>query len=463
MKKTRKSRRFKLRAAFLSLLTIALLAATAAFIGTSAANAVSDSDLATSGSDISSTDITALADEIPADLGEPKIVMTTSKAVGETLGFKLDISSAYVDWGDGNIVACSGTISGDTYSYSEALVGNIIKVYSIEDITYLDCINKQLTALDVSNNTALTTLYCGYNNLTELDVSKNTALTKLDCSTNQLTTLDVSKNTALNYLSCFNNKLTTLDVSKNTALTDLDCGVNILTSLDVSNNTALTYLCCVNNKLTTLDVSKNIALTNLDCSWNSLTALDVSKNTALNYFRCYENRLKFSTIKINKDVLYGRFLYSPQADVKIAASVKANKTIDLSSEYEVYGQNTVYKWYEAAQSSTSELSVSSDSEVTPTKSENGVFTFGDEFVGKTLYCTITNEAFPDLTLKTTNVKITANDTPDTPDNPADPAENGPGTGESIALTIVASCLAMLSLAAIGAVVYKKKLMTLFNR
>ena len=319
---------------------------------------------------------------IEPGLGEPKVTMTTGKAVGETLKFELNISEAYVDWGDGNIVKCSGTTSYGEYVYSNALAGNTVKVYSTADITKLDCSACSLTALDVSKNTALTELWCENNNLTALDVSNNTALV---------------------ILSCFNNNLTTLDVTKNTALTGLDCS---------------------------------------------------------------HNKLKFSTLKVNSPQP-AYFYYSPQAEVEIASSIKADQTIDLSSEYEVYGKNTVYKWYEVTESSTSELTVSADNEVTPTNSENGVFTFGDEFVGKTLYCTMTNEAFPDLTLKTTSVKVEAKEAYDTPDNPnqgdnddtSDDTTNtgkGPSTGESIALTVVASCLAVLSLAAIGAVLYKKK-------
>ncbi|MCH5174927.1 MAG: hypothetical protein J1F40_03480, partial [Prevotellaceae bacterium] len=52
-----------------------------------------------------------------------------------------------------------------------------------------------------------TLLSCAENQLTALDVSKNTALTDLYCSDNQLTALDVSKNTALTYLECYNNQI----------------------------------------------------------------------------------------------------------------------------------------------------------------------------------------------------------------------------------------------------------------
>ena len=98
------------------------------------------------------------------------------------------------------------------------------RIYGL--LTYLDCSEKQLTALDVSGCTALTGLHCSENQLTALDVSANTALSELYCSGNQLTALDVSGCTALTYLDCYTNQLTALDVSANTALTSLDCSEN---------------------------------------------------------------------------------------------------------------------------------------------------------------------------------------------------------------------------------------------
>ena len=80
----------------------------------------------------------------------------------------------------------------------------------------------------------------------------------------------------------FNNELTSLDLSNNTALTSLNCYSNQLTSLDVSNNTALTSLDCPNNQLTSLDVTQNSALTLLDCRNNQLTSLDVRNGNNIN-------------------------------------------------------------------------------------------------------------------------------------------------------------------------------------
>jgi Leucine-rich repeat (LRR) protein len=69
-------------------------------------------------------------------------------------------------------------------------------------------IRSQLTNLDVSNNTALTSLTLGDNQLTSLDVSKNTALMELILANNQLTSLDASNNTALTILNVNNNQFT---------------------------------------------------------------------------------------------------------------------------------------------------------------------------------------------------------------------------------------------------------------
>ena len=196
-------------------------------------------------------------------------------------------------------------------------ITNLKGIEYFTSLNILWCTDNQLTALDVSENTALTKLNCCFNKLTSLDVSKNTALTILECNANRLTALDVSKNTALTELNCSVNKLTSLDVSKNTALTELYCNDNQLTSLDVSKNTALISLSCVCNQLTSLDVSKNTALTKLNCSINKLTALDVSKNTALTELYCKENQLTsldLSNTNIMNDPNCGNNIYQIVVD-----------------------------------------------------------------------------------------------------------------------------------------------------
>ena len=245
----------------------------------------------TAGSAILPTVATAAPSGVLRGGSTNEITFTTAKADGETVRLYMEYS--------GDTPTLSGATgtpkSGEEVTY--ALTAKNVTITG--DVTYFDCSDNQLTALDVSKNTALKGLNCTDNQLTELDVSKNTALTELYCFNNQQTALDVSKNTALTDLDCSHNQLTALDVSQNTALTGLVCSNNQLTALDVSKNTALTGLYCFNNQLTALDISKNTALTSLNCSNNQLTALNVSKHTALTWLYCSNNQL--TTLDVSKN------------------------------------------------------------------------------------------------------------------------------------------------------------------
>ncbi len=270
------------------------------------------------------------------------------------------------------LLSTSINTNGDTeiqVSEAEAVTGaidvgnkNIADLTGIEafvNLTRLDCYSNQLTALDVTKNTALTHLDCSNNQLTSLDVSKNTALTYLQCQQNQLTVLDVSKNTALTSLYCSQNQLTALDVTKNTALIDLYCYQNQLTNLDVSKNTALGILLCNQNQLTSLDVSKNTALTYLYCHNNQLTSLDV-KNGQNNEIIGFEARFnpnltciqvddasashtgwfKDSTASYSEDCTPAPVVYIPDANFKahlLSTSINTNGDAEIQvSEAEAF-------------------------------------------------------------------------------------------------------------------------------
>ena len=238
----------------------------------------------TAGNAILPTVATAAPSGVLRDGSENVITFKTSKKIGETVRLYMEYSGAAP-----TLSGLTGTPESEKW-ITYTLTSQTVTIQG--DVTELYCSYNQLTALDVSKNTALKGLFCYNNQLTALDVSKNTALTTLSCSNNQLTALDVSGNTALTELDCFNNQLTTLDISQNTALTTLYCSKNQLTALDVSKNTELTGLSCSDNQLTTLDVSQNTALTTLYCSKNQLTALDVSKNTELGTLNCRGNQIK---------------------------------------------------------------------------------------------------------------------------------------------------------------------------
>ena len=133
----------------------------------------------------------------------------------------------------------------------------------------------------IKNFTALKTLNCGGGwmgdscKLTALDVSDMTALEELVCDNGGgmgavavLKTLNVDGCTALKRLSCNGNSLKTLDLSTNAALV-------------LSHNPNLTKLACDGNALTELDVSHNDKLTELTMSQMALGYLDLSGNPEL--------------------------------------------------------------------------------------------------------------------------------------------------------------------------------------
>ena len=174
----------------------------------------------------------------------------------------------------------------------------------------LSCSKNELTALDVSKNTELTRLYCRSNRLAALDVTQNKNLEELDCESDsllsymKLTKLDVSQNKALKKLNCYGVKMKELNVSGCTTLERLDCGGNQLDALDVSQNTKLTFLDCASNQLTALDVSKNPELKDLYCRNNLLAKLDVSKNSKLASISCGKNGLTSLDLDKNEKLEY---------------------------------------------------------------------------------------------------------------------------------------------------------------
>ena len=158
-------------------------------------------------------------------------------------------------------------------------------------LMHLDCAINQLTALDLSSCTNLTYLDCYNNQLTDLNLSSYVNLTSIRCYNNKLTALDLSSCPNLSYLNCSSNQLIDLELSNCTNLTYLDCGVNQLTNLDLSNCIYLTKIHCFDNQLTDLDFSGCPSLLSLNCSNNQLTDLDLNSIPDLTALNCSGNRL----------------------------------------------------------------------------------------------------------------------------------------------------------------------------
>ncbi len=155
-------------------------------------------------------------------------------------------------------------------------ISDLTGIEAFTAITGLNCLDNDLTSIDISQNIALEQLNVGFNQLEALNVSSNVNLTYLGAYVNNIMSLDVSQNTALTTLEIYDNMLSTIDVSQNVNLEVLEVQENQLTSLDVSQNPVLEALYCDNNEITSLDLSQSSGLYEIYCHDNLLTELNVA-------------------------------------------------------------------------------------------------------------------------------------------------------------------------------------------
>ena len=268
-----------------------------------------------------------------------------------------------------------------------------LNVSGCSGLMELNCYSNKLSSLDVSGLDALKYIDCDCNELEELNVSGCNSLEILSCSDNSLTFLDVSDLNALSHLFCMNNRLEELNVSGCSSLFFLSCNDNVLRVLDVSDLTALQRLDCQVNELENLTLSGCTALLNLNCSNNWLSSIELSTLTSLQRLYCSDNRLTFATLPILTLVAYE---YEPQKSLQLGFNgvLAANSEIDLSLQAQVDGVDTVFFWYK-----------DNAEEITPTTANGGKFSFGQDFIGQTIYCKMTNTKFPALTLQTTQAYL----------------------------------------------------------
>ncbi len=255
----------------------------------------------------------------------------------------------------------------------------IASLEGIEFFPNLDWISagdNQLTALDVSQNTKLTSLMCGVNGLTNLDLSENVLLDYLDCSENQLTALNLSANTELVNLNCNMNQLTALDVSGLNKLEVLTCGWNPIKTLNVSENSALRSLSCESTGLTTLDVSRNAGLTSLSCEENALTTLNLSGNPLLESLSCRNNQITALDFSNNRSLeeLYFDNNKLTDVDVSMLKSLKYLGCSDNQLGVLDVSDNTALRSLTCDDAGLTVLDVSQNTELVLLSCENNALT-----------------------------------------------------------------------------------------
>lgn len=304
--------------------------------------------------------------------------------------------SVYVDFGDGAMVECAIKERSSTFTSSLGESKNIT-IYGYDesycDISVLSLSNVALEKVDISKLKDLSTLTLSNAGLTEIDLSNNTLIEFLTLDGCDLDQIDLSKLINLTNVSLNKNKLSAIDLSNSTKLATLQLSDNNFETLVLPELPALYQLNVSRNNLKTLDIANCPILRELYCDGNNLSSLDMSGQTGkFSMVYAYDNNFKFSTLPVFDIHNPMNYKYTPQKDVEI--TVDGGK-VDLSSEYMVAENPTVYTW---TTESGATLVEGTDYTI-----DNGVTTFMKNF-DENVYCSMTNAAYPELTLKTIGVK-----------------------------------------------------------
>ncbi|MGN0473871.1 MAG: Ig-like domain-containing protein [Acutalibacteraceae bacterium] len=378
MPKKSKARKTKLRTLLLSVITVALLASIATFVGVGASGLnggnVSDSDngglfalfetKSTNGTEV---------DALPSNVGDAQIDFENY-----TSPLTLNVTSAspvYIEYNEG--ILLFDTPKNGVYECEiEDIFGNVY-VHSASPITVfsIDCWGA-VPVLNINPNANLTELYCSDVELEQLNISENSTLQKLDCSYNNINYLDLSGCTGLKELDCSDNQLTEKELSVNTS--------------------TLEKLVCNDNKFKSFSTASYASsLKYINFSGNKLESLDVSQCSSLTYLNVSSNSLSFDSLKLPNSLSAGDVVGLDSQNLTLyVKKYKPDETINVA-----VGTGSVYTWY-----------LSNGTAASPTVVADGKFSFGSEYIDKYVYCIITNPALPEMTIRTNTLYITNTDT-----------------------------------------------------
>jgi hypothetical protein len=346
-------------------------------------------------------------------------------------------NSIYIDWaGDGNVNPYELATNYTIFEIGSVTAGATVTVYSYDvddNITVFSLRNAKLSSFNPSENSFSKLICLNLTNagLDKINYPNSKVLSELILEGNNLTSFDFNMYPNLTYVNLSNNKLSDVDFTNTGLVQQLFLGGNNLTSAKFGLNGKLWNLYLNNNELTELSIGSLLGLQQLIVNGNNLTQLSVSRNTALRVLYANDNllesidvsklknlgvlelagnRFKFSTLPLESDVfttgsIY-TYEYSSQAPIKI---VDEDGFVDLSSEANINGTETVYTWVVGEPDFDSDGVLANEEILYVTDNEygedpeyridNGVTRF---FGAQThIACVLTNDLFPNLTLQTT--------------------------------------------------------------
>lgn len=313
----------------------------------------------------------------------------------------------------------------------------------INDNPNLKCVklySTSIESLNIDRNPNIDTLILIAEKLSDLDLSSHNKLKTLGLTV-PFSKIDLSKNKNLESLSIASMNLEELDLQHNTNLLSFGLGRSNLNQplnlknqrelrkinldetffprgLDLTHNLEVDSIVLTRmSNIDKIDLSKNKKLHTFIALETSLRSLDLSGITnRMNYLYLTGNRY-LTELKVNNSesqkfynlVMSYNSLKLSSLDKKVFIDlgrydsynntplewedlvVDINDFVDFSSEYNVGGSITSFKWY----------IYSTDfwkaPQVYPIKEENGKFKFDSSLVGEKIECRMTNPDFPELT------------------------------------------------------------------
>ena len=158
------------------------------------------------------------------------------------------------------------------------------------------------------------------------------------------------------------------------------------------------------NQLATIDVSKLPSLNQIFLTNNLLETIDLSKARDLRAVHIDKNKFRFSTLPLP---VYQEYQYGEQQPIDVTIE---NGVVDLSSEKEIDGAATTYRWFvsepwydeDSGELTGEELFIDDEYFL-----KDGITTFNLSSPIENVVGAMLNEKFPNLTVYTNPISVTA--------------------------------------------------------
>lgn len=334
---------------------------------------------------------------------------TTPEAVnnGQVSLATTAVDAIYIDWrGDeADFVPYETKSTYTIYTDIETYAGANVKVYtynSPDDVTVFSISDIPMSEFDGSymHNAMAFALYGSGLEADKIYYPAKSAIEELNITEAALTDIDLSEFPKLRSLSLSGNKLTAVDLSKAPLLELATISHNEISEVKF-NNPKLWHLDLTGNNLSEIDLNGLPEMYQMGLSHNNLSALDLTPvKSTLSVLSITNNNFTFATLPVPADYPdITSYFYGNQPDLEAEI---VDMKVDLSSQAVAGGANTVYRWFLDGFTFNSDTGEAEGEELIADDEffvENGVTTFDAKY-SKPVQALLTNDAFPNLYLKT---------------------------------------------------------------